>query len=249
MTKSKTLVFDIEMSPSSAWVWSTGKQYVSYNNIIAPQKVICISYKWLGTPGITTLTWDNLQDESVMLARFAKIMSEADFCVAHNGKQFDARQINTRMAYYKLPPINMALIEDTLPMTRKKLYLPSYSLAYLAKYFNVGAKLHHSKGHEVWLDVWLKNDRKALKWMAKRCEADVTLLEKVYMRLRAYLDTQVSRAGGKEHHGELTSCPDCGGHLNKDGTRMSTKMKKVQRFRCTKCGKVTLGRQNLLLGK
>lgn len=242
-TKSNILVFDIEMTPSLAWVWSSGKQYVSYSNILEPQKIICISYKWLGTPGVTTLVWSKKQDERKMLEKFSKIADTAETCIAHNGKNFDIKQINARLAYHNLQPLSIGLMEDTLTLSRKQFRIPSHSLAYLAKYFKVGKKFTHSGGQEVWLKVWLDNDQKSLEWMKKRCEEDVKLLEAVYVRLRPYLQTTAVKK--RMESGRPYGCPACGGPLHGHGTRLVSKLRKVARYRCQQCAKVVLGGVNL----
>ena len=238
----KRLYFDIETSPCLAWAWSTGKQYVNADQILEPTKIICISYKWEGKKKVHSLTWDKNQCDKKMLKEFSAIMEEADEVVGHNGKSFDLRHINARVAYHGLKKVSVVFIEDTLKLARSELRLPSCSLNYLAKYFGIGEKVK-TGGIDLWLDVWLSNDKKALKRMVTYCNGDVTLLENVYKRIKPYVNVRGNLAAVNEAN---RMCPSCGGKLHKHDKRFVTALRKVQRYRCQGCSKVFKGGINLL---
>ncbi len=235
MINPKILFLDIENCPSLAHVWDTGKQYVSHSQILEPSRIICIAYKFEGDKEVKHLQWSKKQSDKQMLIKFSKIVAKADFVCGHNGKDFDMKIINTRMAFYDLPPLKPILVEDTLKTSRKTFRLPSHSLAYLAKYFKVGEKVD-TGGIDLWLEVWLQNDAKALEKMIKYCKQDVLLLEKVYNRLKAHMSgLMVNRAICAEND---KTCPSCGKiGLTPRGSTYTSRLRKVKRFVCKYCGK------------
>lgn len=241
-TTIKRLFFDIETCPCAAWVWSTGKQYVGPENILEPSRIICIAYKWEGNKTVHSLRWGPDQCDKAMLEKFAEIVGQADEVVGHNGKNFDIRHINARVAYHELQPLDFGLVEDTLLKLRRQLRLPSYKLDYLAKYFKVGKKLE-TGGLKLWMDVWLDNKKSALTTMVKYCKQDVVLLENVYTRLKPYMPTTLNAA---VLFGDSTLCPSCAAPLIKHGTRMMSQLRRVQRWRCTSCGKNFSSGTNLI---
>ncbi len=244
MNKQKILFLDLETSPSLAWVWSTGKQYVGHTQILEPTKIICAAYKFEGKSPVQCLEWTNkTQDDKPMLVKLSKVLEEADVIIAHNGANFDMKHINARMAFHDLPPIRAIMIEDTLKQSRSSFKLASHSLAYLAKYFKVGAKMA-TGGIDLWLKVWLEHDIKAMAKMVKYCKNDVVLLEKVYNRLKRYLSSsKINRATASENH---EVCPSCGGKTHKHGVRQTSPLRKVQIFKCIKCLKQFRSGLNLL---
>ena len=243
MNKPQILFFDIETSPCMAWVWSTGKQYVTPEQILEPTRIICISYKWEGEKKVHNLHWSSKQDDGQMLKQFTTIAEKADAIIGHNGKAFDVKHINARIAYHSLPPLAITMVEDTLLMSRKAFRLPSHKLDYLAKYFKVGGKMS-TGGIKLWLDIWLDKCPKALKKMIRYCNNDVTLLEKVYLRLKPYLQIRINISA---HAVDSALCPSCGHKLQKHGTRFTSALRKVQRYRCMGCFKTCSGGKNLLV--
>ncbi len=239
----KVLYFDCETSPSMAWVWSTGKQYVGHEQILEPTRIICIGYKWEGNKHTECLHWDRKLCDKQMLIQFSKVLEKADVAIGHNGQNFDIKHINARLAFHRLPPVSVISISDSLLLSRKKFKLASHSLAYLCKYFGVGAKMS-TGGIDLWLGVWLRKDAKALETMQTYCKNDVNILEQLYQRLKPYLDTKYSIAVDRA---DPTVCPSCGSNrIHKNGTKATSMVRKVQLYKCTDCLKQMRGGTNLL---
>lgn len=235
----KRLYLDIETSPCLGWVWGTGKTRVDHKQILEPTKIICISYKWEHEKKVHHLKWDMNQCDKVMLEKFSKVYEEADVSVGHNSNAFDIKVIQGRLAYHKLPPMSLLLIEDTLRAARAAFRVPSFRLDYLGEYFKIGRKVE-TGGVDLWLKVWLDNDRKALKQMIKYCDGDVLLLEAVEQRIRPYIKLKSNLAVMSD---DDRVCPSCGGKLNKHDKRFTTTLGYHQRMRCTSCGKVFKGKK------
>jgi DNA polymerase elongation subunit (family B) len=235
MNKIKRLFFDIETSPNIGIFWTAGyKQNISYDNIIKERAIICICYKWAGEEKVHSLTWDSNQNDKKLLESFIKVANQADELVGHNGDKFDLPWVKTRCLYHEIPTFPNYVTIDTLKQARSKFRFNSNRLDYIGKFLGLGEKIHTS--FDLWKDVVLNKDKKALNQMVEYCKGDVELLEKVYNRISPYVPhkTHVGVLNG----GEKYSCPSCGSDDMKIAKKRisATGMSKVQ-LQCQGCGK------------
>lgn len=230
----KVLFYDIETKPVKANVWRTGKQYINHTQIVEGEKfdIICIAYKWLGERQIHCLDWGlRKQNSKVMIQKFAKVVSEADVVVAHNGDAFDYKQINTQALLHGLPPIQWPDSEDTRKQVRKHFYVTSSAMAYLSDLL-----LQAEKDRMIfqdWLDIVDKKCPKALEKMIKYCKKDVKLLEGVWKRIQPYVTPKVHK--GVALHGDRDSCPSCGSRDFKRDGIVVRRIGRYQAYRCKAC--------------
>lgn len=201
----KRLFFDIETSPNIGFFWQAGyKLNVPYSNIIKERAIICICYKWAGDKKVYSLNWDSSQDDKEMLEQFMVIANSADELVGHNGDKFDLPWIRTRCLYHGIPCFPSYNTIDTLKSARSKFRFNSNRLDYIAKYLGFGGKT--DTGFDLWKNIVLHSDKKALKKMVDYCKNDVVILEKVYNHIANYIPH-------KTHYGALAgnkySCPEC----------------------------------------
>lgn len=141
-----------------------------------------------------------------MLQEFVKVLNQADELVGHNGDKFDLAYIRTRCLYHgiELQP-NFTTI-DTLKIARSKFKFNSNKLDYIARFLGLGKKI--KTDFDLWKDIALHNDQKALDKMVKYCKMDVILLEQVYNQLKSH--TQSKTHYGVIFGGDRGSCPECG---------------------------------------
>ncbi len=178
----KVLVYDIETSPNIGWFWRAGyNQTITPKQIIKERAIICISYKWVGEDQVYNLVWDKNQDDKFMIENFIEVLNEADLIVAHNGDRFDLKWIKTRALYHGLEMLIDYPQFDTLKVAKKKFNFQSNRLDYIAKLLGFEGKI--KTDIDLWIDVVLKKDRKALNKMLEYCDEDVRQLEKVYEKL------------------------------------------------------------------
>jgi uncharacterized protein YprB with RNaseH-like and TPR domain len=229
------LYFDIETSPNIGLFWSAGwKQTIDYSNIIKERSIICICYKWEGEKAVRSLTWDSKQNDKKMLAEFVKIANTAEELVGHNGDKFDMAWIRTRCLYHRIPMFPTYTTIDTLKVSRSKFRFNSNRLNYIADFLGLGQK--RKVEFNLWKDVLLKNDRKALDTMVKYCKRDVSLLQDVFTELSKHIEpkTHYGVINGKERG----TCPECGGdHLVFQRIRVTATGIKRYAFSCRGCGK------------
>lgn len=234
--RRRRLFFDIETSPNVSLVWRTGYNLrVDYDTIVEERAIICIAYKWEDMP-VQSLKWDKNQCDKRMLEKFIPIMKEADEIVAHNGDRFDEKWIRTRCLFHRLdcPPDYNSL--DTLKAVRKYFYLNSNRLDYVCRFLGLEAKIE-TGGFQLWKDVTLNNDRKALRKMVEYCENDVVILQRVYEEIFKYIKhkTHFAILTGK---GMKFDCPECASmntYLSKSRTTAAGTLKR--QMHCNDCGK------------
>lgn len=235
ITKRKRLFFDIESAPNIGFFWKSGfKLQIGPQNIIKERAIICICYKWEEEKEAHFLTWDSKQNDKKMLQQFAKVLNSADEIIGHNGDRFDLPWVRTRCLKYGIEMYPKYITIDTLKIARSKFNFNSNKLDYIAGYLGIGHKI--KTDFNLWTDIVLHKDKKAMDAMVKYCKMDVILLEKVFKALSSHIDH-------KTHYGVLFgqdrgSCPECGSNeLVVNNKRISASGLVKFQFRCKICGK------------
>lgn len=234
-TKRKRLYFDIEVSANVGLFWQSGfKISIGTENIIKERAVICICYKWEESEDVYYLHWDKKQCDKKMLQEFIEVANEADELVGHNGDKFDLAWIRTRCLYHDIPMFPNYTTIDTLKVARSKFRFNSNRLDYIGKYLGLGQKIHTD--FNLWKDIMLHNDKKALDNMIDYCIQDVILLEKVHKALNNHIPAKTHY--GVKFNQDKGSCPECGSDELIIGRKMilASGIKRIQ-YRCATCGK------------
>lgn len=158
----KVLFWDLESSPQLAWVWGTGEQYVSYDQIKedSETKIITIQYMWEGDKEPTYLEWDQVGDkfdDSRMIEEFTtnvlrKYEPEHLLIIGQNHKAFDHKLLNERAKVLRLTPqIHNVVKIDTYRSSKQSFKSNSHSLDARSKQYKLGGKEHTSL--KTWIDV------------------------------------------------------------------------------------------------
>lgn len=205
--KPKRLYYDIETSYNIVKAWRIGFNInLNMDDIIHERAIITIAYKWEGSDQVEVLTWDKGCDKRI-IQEFVKVVAEADELVGHNVDRYDTKFIMFRALKHDIPVLPKYQSTDTLKLSKKHFMLNSNKLDYIAQYLGIGHKTKH-RGLEMWDDIILRNDAKAMQEMVDYNIQDVILTEKVYKKLMEYSLPKVNhaaKAGGEKH-----SCPQCG---------------------------------------
>jgi predicted PolB exonuclease-like 3'-5' exonuclease len=204
----KRLFFDIETSYNIGKFWSAGwNKTITPKDIIHERSVICISWKWEGEDKVHNLKWDKNQCDKTMLEKFSKIIAKADEVIGHNGDRFDIKWLRTRCLYHRIAFPTYIRSLDTLKKVRSMFNFQSNKLDYIANFLGFGHKVE-TGGLELWDDIILRKDEKAMEKMLEYCDHDVVLLEDVYRTISSYIkpNTHV----GKHLGNGKASCPNCG---------------------------------------
>lgn len=229
------LLYDIETAPALAWMWS------AYNaNIIEIEQdwyILSFAYKWLGSDTVHFVglpddpDWvpDSPNDRFVV-ERLALAFDRADILVAHNGDKFDKRKANARFLYHDIDPPSPYQTIDTAKVSRK--YFSNYrnSLKDLGRLHDLGKK-QPTEGFDLWRKCMAGNPY-AWQTMKKYNIQDINVLEKLYLKLRPWIE---NHPNGNLYSGEQSTCPKCGSfNLVKRGHKR-TRVNLYQAVQCKDC--------------
>jgi hypothetical protein len=230
----KILLLDIEWRPTTALVWQAWKVNVGPEQIVEHGGLLCVGAKWLGDKKVHLFSeWEHGHDGMLLLIH--EMMSVADAVITYNGDKYDLPKLHGEFVVYGLPPAPPCTSIDCLKAVKKFGYFMN-RLAFIGPFLDLGAKLEH-EGFALWKKV-MAGDKGAQARMAKYCQQDVRLLEKLYLRIRPHIRNHPHM--GKTGHAQ---CPACGGtHVQSRGTTR-TRVFKKQRLHCQDCGHWYLGKQ------
>lgn len=234
----RILLFDIENSPSKAYIWQSKTLYVPNDMIFEEWYMLCWGAKWLGDKNIMSSAlcdfkgYDkNKTNDYHIVKALWELLNEADVVVAHNAVNFDVKKANARFIHHGLPPPSPFKIVDTLLISKSKFKFTSNKLDYLGKNLGIGRK-KETAGIALW-ERCMAGDRKSWHDMVSYCKNDVLLLERLYKKLLPYIDKHPNR---NIYGGTVDKCPKCGhSSMVKRGFKYSVYGKK-QQYQCKKCG-------------
>lgn len=223
----KILVIDMETKPALAYVWGLWDQNIGLEQLVEPSAPICFSAKYVGDPTIHFHSdWTDGHEGMIKAAH--ELLSEADAVVTYNGDSFDLKKFRGEFLLEGLRPPPPITSIDLLKSV-KKLGFQSNKLAYIGPLLRIGDKIKH-EGFSLWSSV-MEGDAKAQKRMERYCIGDIRLTEKLYLRLKPYIQNH-------PHLGDVGAgaCGSCGSHrLQSRGVRR-TKAYVIQRLQCQDCG-------------
>lgn len=224
----KILLTDIETAPNKAYVWGLFDQNVAINQLEASSYVLCWAAKWLGDSEMqfgSVRTGGNRR----MLRRVHKLLDEADVVVHYNGLKFDIPTLNKEFIKHGFNPPAPYKQVDLLQVCRRAFRFESNKLAYVSAALEIGAKVKN-EGFELWVKC-MKGDAAAWKRMERYNKGDVRLLEKLYLRLRPWIEKHPNFSA----HAAGLCCPKCGSeNVHRRGVQVA-RMQTYNRFQCQVC--------------
>ncbi len=180
----RRLFFDLEVSANIVFSWRIGNDIcLPHDSIIKERAIICVCYKWEGEDKVHSIQW-NKGDDKELLVKFAKIIDSADEVIGQNSDRFDIKWLRARCIYHDIPVSVKFNSLDTMKMAKAGFYFNSVKLDYMGQFLGVGQKIKTEP--DLWKDIVLHNDTKAMTKMIDYCKQDVNLLEKVYQKLQKY---------------------------------------------------------------
>jgi hypothetical protein len=236
MAKPRILLYDLETSLEAVTVFALKyNDFINPDSIIKERSIICASWKWLDEKTIHSVSIldnsklfakDPSNDKHVVETLYA-VMAEADVLVGHNSDNFDKKYLDTRILFHSLPPLPPITSIDTYKVAKSKLLFNSNKLDYLGGYLGVGHKKPTTSG--LWMRVF-NGDKQAIKEMVAYNRQDVSLLERVFLKLSPFMDSHVNRQlyGG-------TGCPRCGSTKIQSRGFYHAITRSYKRFQCQKC--------------
>lgn len=249
--EAKIVTLDIETAPLVGFTWGTWKQTIGLNQILCDWSILSYCAKWFGKRevlyndcagrGESLATQDfGVRDDRHLLTELWEILDKADLVIMQNGVKFDRRKINARFILAGMQPPSPYRIIDTMLEARKVAAFTSNRLAWLSEFLTDTKKDEHREfpGFELWTEC-LKDNPRAWKVMRKYNCRDTPATEKVYLKLRPWIDRHPNVAAYDDS--EKVRCPKCGGAVVKNGNK-PTNTGMYQQYRCKVCGGHARGR-------
>jgi uncharacterized protein YprB with RNaseH-like and TPR domain len=238
--RQKVLFWDIETSPTLAFIFSARTEYVSHDKITHETFLISWAAKWAGEKkvyGDVLSSGEALaQDDARIVHTLCELIREADVIVAHNGDRFDVQMLQNRLLLMGLEPLPPLRTIDTLKLVKSNFRLMSNKLDHLSNVLGFGRKIRTD--FELWENCY-RGRAEALKEMHKYNKHDVVLLEQVYDSIRPYV-----KGLPRLFDGVGAICPHCGSdHLQRRGLHR-TNAGQFQRFQCQACLKWSRSRKS-----
>lgn len=237
--RMKVLLYDVESTPNLAHVWGKYEQNV-IGDFVKERQIISVAWKWLGERQVHVLTLPmfksykrNPEDNSELVKAFYEVMAQAHIAVGHNIVDFDDKMFNTEVIKHGLSPLPPHKAVDTLKVAKRYFRFNSNKLDDLGLVLKLGRKVKHW-GFELWVRC-MRGDPKAWALMARYNKKDVVLLEKIYLRLRPFMDNHPHMGWPDKHVG----CPHCRGVKFRLGGWNYSKGGNSRRYQCLTpgCGK------------
>lgn len=196
MSNPRVILFDLETLPNlkeAMKVFTGLGAYPGLTLKASINSVICVGWKVLGEKETHCFNawdfpkrWEKSVNDDLEVVKWAReIIAGADVVITHNGKRFDWKFFQTRIAYHGLEPLPKIHHIDTVQESKKHLYLFNNRLNTVAK-FLTKTKKKDTGGWELWEKV-LERDRKSQKKMTAYCKQDVRVLEKVFKKLLPFI--------------------------------------------------------------
>lgn len=239
--KPKIILWDIETLPDLSEVMKVFPGLSAYPGLTLKasiSSIICVGWKELDDKRSHCISaWDfktrwskDVNDDYAVVKAASEVLRSADCVVTHNGNRFDWKHLQTRLMINGLPPLPKIPHIDTCQVAKRNLLSFNNRLNTLAGFLADEKKMEH-EGWELWEKV-LNRNRAAMTTMENYCMQDVRVLEKIFKRMRPFID-KIPAWGHFIRHEK--SCPNCGClKLKKDGTR-HRKSGIFQRYRCESC--------------
>lgn len=245
--KPKILFFDLENAPSVVAAFQRWDVNISQDHVITEGSwLISASWKFLDEDEVhgVVLTKEEAleQNDSRIVAELYEAIEKADIVVAHNLKKFDWPLLKTRLVLNGFPPLPTVKLVDTLRIA-KGLKFNSNKLDSLGEVLGIGRKIQNS-GISLWIKC-MEGCTDSLEEMLEYNKGDVLLLEKVYLRLRAW---DLNHPNVSMYYSDTeTRCPVCGSSsVDETGNSVYTSASEFKELQCGHCGHRSRVRTNSL---
>jgi hypothetical protein len=195
MSKPKVLFFDVETSAleTKERKWGLWDERPIKREVTKDYQILTVAWHWYGEMRrgkhvVYVIGQDDLPgyvpgqiDDLELLREFHKVISEAQYVVAHNGDTFDMKKLRARMVLKGLPPFPAPKQYDTLKAAKRVGKFTSNRLGDLARDFGVDEK-GDPGGFETW-EGCENGDPKSWRHMKRYNKADIPPMIGVYDRL------------------------------------------------------------------
>lgn len=229
---NRVTLLDIETSPIIGYTWGKFDQTVI--KPIRGWELLSVAYKELGAGKVTCIARPDYRDKTdkSLVKDVWKVLDESSAVIAHNGDRFDIAKLRAKFVAHGLPPTRPFKQIDTKKIAKAHFGFYSNSLNDIARDLGLGEKIQ-TGGFELW-EGCMAGDAKAWAKMRRYNSHDVTLLERVYLKLRAWHPTHPNLAL-EDITGTIADCPVCTStNVQRRGYRV-LQLRRAARLQCQDC--------------
>lgn len=241
----KILVFDIECTGMILESYGLYNQNHSHKDIIEDWSMLSYAAWFVDEDEIHYQDNRNnpdYKDDRSIIEGLHNLISQADWIIGHNSDKFDIKKFNTKAEKYELPSRHDPIQYDTLKMLKARYALPSNSLDYAAKYFELKERksLHGKFPGKVLFDECKNGNQEAWNELESYNKQDVKVTWELFQRLakhdkrinlNSFYQKQTCICGNQEFY--------------KNGIKYA-KNATFQIWRCKVCSKCFVGKENLI---
>lgn len=237
----KILFFDVETSPNLSWIWGHYEQNAIKHK--QKRKIIAVSWKWHKKKMVHSMCipdfygyHNGIKNNERLIRKLHSLFCSADVLVGQNSDNFDIKMANAEFIKFGLNPPPPYKTIDTLKIAKRNFRFNSNKLDDLGDELGVGRKLKHT-GFDMWEDC-MAGKKDAWDLMIKYNKQDVVLLEKVYLKFRAWV----------KNHPNMNAfdarplCTTCRSNAIMRRGWVFSKAGNRQRYQCQDCGNWMTGK-------
>jgi RNase P subunit RPR2 len=187
----KVLLLDIETAPCLAYIWRMYDEVNNIDQIDQDWYLLSWAAKWLGSDETIVRSLrmyrgykPGSEDDYKLLKEMRELLCRAEYVIAHNGDNFDIKKLNTRMVMHGMAPPTPYRSIDTRKIAKRAFGFTSNKLDFLAQVL-LGERKEKHDGLPLWKGT-LRGDKRSWDTMERYNQKDVDLLERVYLKLRAW---------------------------------------------------------------
>lgn len=235
------LLLDIETAPLSAYLFGIWNQNINLEFLMGDWFMLSWVAKFLHEDKIYSdvLTPNEAisEDDKRICHSIWDLIDLADIVVAHNGKKFDIKKLNTRFIINGLLPPTPYQQIDTLEVAKRVFSFTSNKLDQINRQLGIDRKT------ETKAALWVgckKGDAESLKEMVKYNENDVLILQKTYLKLRPWM---YSHPNVNVYNSQMKpACHKCGSTNIEQEGEYATGVSLFATYRCVDCGSISRSR-------
>ena len=243
---AKVLFLDLEVSASIVAAFSMFKHFSTPDHIIQFPYILTYASNWLheapdqvecyGLDDFDSFEDDTTNDKYLVESIWA-LLDKADI-VAIQNESFDRGWFTQRCAVHGLPEPSPYRVVCTLKGMKKSMALPSNSLGYATRYFDLPHKKLAHEGISLWIKC-MEGDVEAFGRMKDYNIGDIPTLRELYLKIRAYIPNHPNVALYFGDSEDVMRCGVCGSkHLEKLEGKAYTNLSIFDAYRCGDCGTV-----------
>lgn len=233
---SRVLVFDVETLPMVVYSWGVWQQNIGAHLIIKDWCILSWSAKWLHDDKIMGDVLSPKEaverNDKRILESFWSLLDSADVVIAHNGKRFDVKKVNTRLWKHRMKKPSSYKVIDTLTSVKSVFSLNHNTQDSIAEFLELDGKL--DTNFALWAGCD-NGDPNSLMYMLEYNEQDVRSLENIYLEMREWIPNHPDL---RIYDGVIEGCPVC---MENDSLGIGIFVAKSKRYiehRCNNCGAV-----------